>query len=288
MLKKITASVLSAIMPIMGIAQYSGTGFETTTSEVYIPSETAQNAIIETAAIKTPEIIIEYVEIPVPIELEKNLLQYVETDDFFELTELFEECEFRKVNASQIIESAKNCGYKEDHPIVSLAQEEFSNADSLSIIYKEKLDKLNIKKCWEEYPVATEVWLYLKDLGYSDYICAAIIGNMMAEVGGGTLNLHWSLGTDFYGLCQWYIGYYPQAQGLDVKGQLKLLKDTIEYEFNLAGFIYKKGFNYEQFIEIDNERDAALAFAMCYERCAKKYYYIRCDYAEIAYNYFVN
>jgi hypothetical protein len=49
----------------------------------------------------------------------------------------------------------------------------------------------------------------MKAKGWSDEICAGIMGNMMAECGGGTLNLNpyaiGDSGTSF-GLCQWHNG----------------------------------------------------------------------------------
>ena len=41
----------------------------------------------------------------------------------------------------------------------------------------------------DEYPEAYKIWHYLKKLGYNDYVCAGIMGNIMAECGGQTLNI---------------------------------------------------------------------------------------------------
>ena len=46
---------------------------------------------------------------------------------------------------------------------------------------------LIMKQKYNEYPVATEIWMFLKNCGYNDYVAAGILGNMMAEVGGNTL-----------------------------------------------------------------------------------------------------
>ena len=38
-----------------------------------------------------------------------------------------------------------------------------------------------------EYPEATRVWYYMKDVfGWSDELCAGVMGNIMAEIGGGS------------------------------------------------------------------------------------------------------
>ena len=41
----------------------------------------------------------------------------------------------------------------------------------------------------DKYPEAYKIWHYLKKLGYNDYVCAGIMGNIMAECGGQTLNI---------------------------------------------------------------------------------------------------
>lgn len=57
--------------------------------------------------------------------------------------------------------------------------------------------------------IAQQVWDAMKAKGWSDEVCAGIMGNLMAECGGGTLDLnpycHGDSGTS-YGLCQWHNG----------------------------------------------------------------------------------
>ena len=148
---------------------------------------------------------------------------------------------------------------------------------------------------WEvnagEYPVATQVWLYMKDLGWNDAVCAGIMGNMMAETGRQTLSLNPSLyasGGLYYGICQWSKKYYPVIMDASLDEQLEFLKDTVESIFNTFGKNYAKGFKYEDFISMQNCEEAALAFAKCYERCNSKYYSIRLASAVKAYEYYKN
>lgn len=141
-----------------------------------------------------------------------------------------------------------------------------------------------------EYPVATEIWNYLKDLGYNDYVCAGILGNMMAEVGGQTLDIQYWLynpSGDYYGCCQWSMYYFPEIGGADLKTQLDFLRDTIKLNIDMFGNNYQQGFNYDKFLTLADERAAALAFADCYERGAPQYNHCRINSATIAYNYFV-
>ena len=190
-------------------------------------------------------------------------------------------------------ESARALGYGEDHPVIQLAKKEWLNADELLKKYENAYNVENFA-VWdakmEEYPVATEIWLYLKDLGYNDYVCAGIMGNIMAEVGGQTLNIRhtlYSSGGGFYGMCQWSKKYYPEIHGADLKAQCEFLRDTIEEEFKIFGNVYKRNFDYSDFLALTNERDVALAFAKVYERCGTGSYSTRQRNAEIAYNYFV-
>lgn len=59
-----------------------------------------------------------------------------------------------------------------------------------------------------EYPEAQLIWNTMISWGWTPETCAGIIGNMMAEIGGGTLNLsNWnSNGGCGYGLIQWTSG----------------------------------------------------------------------------------
>lgn len=118
---------------------------------------------------------------------------------------------------------------------------------------------------------AQQVWTYLKGYGYSDSVAAGIIGNMMRECGGDTLNLDWNIvghynGDEFYGLCQWCLRYTPSGfKGSTIKEQCEYLQKTIKSEFANYGGNYN-GITYSQFLKSDT-RTAAIAFERVYERC---------------------
>ena len=141
----------------------------------------------------------------------------------------------------------------------------------------------------DEYPDAAEVWFYLRSCGYSEEVSAGIIGNMMIETSGGTLDLNpiiYDSDMTHYGLCQWSLYYYPQARDLDLPSQLGLLESTIQGEFHTFGFCYRSGFTFDEFIALESPEDAALAFAKVYERCASGSYNLRMTAARTAYEYF--
>lgn len=119
--------------------------------------------------------------------------------------------------------------------------------------------------------VASQVWSYLKSYDYSDSVAAGIMGNMMRECGGDTLNLDWSIvghynGDEFYGLCQWCLKYTPAGfKNSTIKEQCDYLHRTIESEFATYGGNYN-GITYSEFLKADT-RTAAIAFERVYERC---------------------
>lgn len=231
-----------------------------------------------------------YKEVP----LAATPLTFVTTEDREELIELIDECRARKDAAHTLAEGARALGYAEDHPVILLAKEEWKNTNELELQYEITYNQLSYP-LWDarmaEYPIATSIWLYLKQLGYNDYVCAGIMGNIMAEVGGQTLEIQhtlYSSGGGFYGMCQWSKKYYPEILGTDLETQCNFLRDTIKYEIDTFGYAYKRNFDYSTFLALTNERDAALAFAKTYERCDASSYSTRQKNAEIAYEYFVD
>ena len=128
----------------------------------------------------------------------------------------------------------------------------------------------------------------MKDLGWSDAVCAGIMGNMMTECGGHTLDLQWWLRDYsgwFYGICQWHKGYYPEVQEQSLEYQLQFLADTMEQEFGMFG---SNALN--RFLSMTDPASAALDFAKKYERCAATEwnYVSRQNNAWTAYRYFTD
>ena len=168
-----------------------------------------------------------------------------------------------------------------------------SEIDAIDNLLEKYYADLEYARLWrqraQEYPAATQIWLSMKEQGWNDYVCAGILGNIMAECGGHTLNIQWNIydySGWFYGICQWSLYYIPEASGLSLENQLSLLYNTIEAEFDYAGFCYYYGFTYDDFLQMTDYRNAALAFAKVYERCGSASHSIRQYNAQIAYEYF--
>jgi hypothetical protein len=272
---------------------------------------TRANTGVETTCEHEP--VIEYVDrvvekiVEVEVEVEVDTCFRVEQINQFtdanlfnytleELETLIKDAEARQEQARRLATSARKLGWPEDSPAITSAEAEWHNAKAEIEVYSVQYQKLydTLEKArWdakmEEFPAATTIWLYMKDLGWNDYVCAGIMGNLMAEVGGQTLNIqYWLYGKKYYGMCQWSKEYYSEIWGADLATQCDFLRDTIKYEIDTFGYAYKKGFNLNSFLAMTNEKDAALAFAKCYERCSSKHYNVRQTNAEKAYNYFVN
>ena len=129
---------------------------------------------------------------------------------------------------------------------------------------------------WEQqHYYAAKTWLFFKQQGFSDTVTCAIIGNMMVETSGGTLDLKpniYSSGKGFYGLCQWSLYYKPFMADKSFEEQLTYLVEDMPKEFANFGFCYKSGFTYEDFLTMEDPEQAALAFAKVYERCSSSSY----------------
>ena len=223
-----------------------------------------------------------------PMELEK-------TDDKQELKELMQECIDYKELILTLIPDKSSVNYYNHRNAV---KQEIKNIDKIYNIYYKRYKKIitkeneekYIKQCEKDTPVATTVWKYLKSLGYNDYVAAGIMGNLMAEVGGHTLNLRpylYGENHNYYGICQWSIKYYPSVNGKNLNQQLDFLAKTIKYEFNTYGHLYNSKFNYSAFLNLNDASAAAKAFAKVYERCGTSTISKRQRNALVAYDYFV-
>lgn len=194
-----------------------------------------------------------------------------------ELQEILDECEERKNNCHKMAEAARALGYPEESLIITTAKTEWQRAEEERIYHKELYDKeveqekIRVwKEKEKEYPNACFIWKYFRDLGYSEYVVAGIMGNMMAEAGGQTLEIQYkiySFDKKYYGICQWSMEYYKDVKNASLKEQCEYLANNIEEEFKIFGYKYKKDFTYEEFLNMRDAESAALAFAKVYERC---------------------
>ena len=318
MKKRIIA--VSALMALVFTLSFSVVAGETaTTSEANIPSEISTQETKLTAGVSSiiantladMELSCDSTSVSIndtptvgsSYELKAEVHELKETDDINELNDLIADCASRMDAATQMAEACKTLGYEEDDPVIKLAEEEYSNAESDMNYYQElladakkalrKKEKALRKKekalREKKYPAASTVWHYLTEtMELNEHVAAGILGNMMAEVGGQTLDLQVDCsGRGYYGICQWsrkYMVYDITGSNLDT--QLEYLNKTIEDEFAVFGDLYASGFTYQDFCNMQNAQNAAKAFAVVYERCGSGSYSVRKSNAVKAYEYY--
>lgn len=254
-MKKLLITILLLVLLIMAsiVTVDAETELQFTISEVYIPSE-------------------------VSFYIPTSQTDYIYTEDEDLLLELVDKCEFEIETISWII-------YNTASPIKNKVQE----LEDLKQQYLTQLNWVRTRPVTTEYPIATECWKIMKGWGWNSAVCAGVLGNMMAETGGQTLNIQYDIGSSsYYGLCQWSLYYSPSVYGMSLQEQLEYLKNGIEYQLNTYGWLYAASFNYKAFSRMTDPAAAALAFSKCYERNTPASYGIRMINAETAYNYFVN
>ena len=147
-----------------------------------------------------------------------------------------------------------------------------------------------------EYPEATYIWRYMKEeFGWSDEVCAGIMGNMMSECGGQTLKglSNWAVdGSSGYGLIQWIGGRRRAIEKKygshpTIEEQLLFMRDEMYGTNGVTNQLYKEGW-LEAIMNSDTPEKAAANFARYFERPASSNYTVRQNNARKAYNFFVD
>ena len=255
-----------------------------TISEAYIPSESSEPVL----EIEPEEeiIILEVVEV-----------ERVESATLEEANTALEDAIFRRDTTKSVYEGLLLLGYDTEHPAVVMAKTDFENAEADVEYYTEQQLIRQEEEDWrvraEEYPVATQAWLYMKnELGFSDIVCAGIMGNMMAECGGcWTSDLDWDISSSSgYGMIQWLGGRKQQLFSIygsnpSVENQLDFVKDELYGTNGVTKQVTDS--QLDEIINAETPEDCAYTFACYYERCGEGNRWVRRDYARRAYEYFV-
>lgn len=255
-----------------------------TISEAYIPSESSE-PVLETEP--EEEIII----------LENVEVERVEPTTLDEANTALEDAIFRRDTTKSVYEGLLLLGYDIEHPAVVMAKTDFENAEADVEYYTEQQLIRQEEENWrvraEEYPVATQAWLYMEnELGFSDIVCAGIMGNMMAECGGcWTSDLDWDVSSSSgFGMIQWLGGRKQQLFSIygsnpSVENQLDFVKDELYGTNGVTKQVTDS--QLDKIMNAETPEDCAYAFACYYERCGEGHRWVRRDYARRAYEYFV-
>lgn len=233
----------------------------------------------------------------VVIVLDTVVVERVEPTTYDEANSLLDEATKRQETAQMVLDGLIELGYEPDHPAIVMACAELENRTANAAYYQEKQAEWEEIHKWEvralEYPVATQVWLYMKEeFGWNDTVCAGIMGNMMAECGGcWTSDLNWDINSSGgYGMIQWLGGRKQQLFNIygsspSIEDQLNFMKDEL---FGTNGVTKQvTDSQLDKIMNADSPEDCAYAFACYFERCAEQHRYPRRGYARTAYDYFV-
>lgn len=192
------------------------------------------------------------------VEIQDTGYGLIDTDDQAEITSLIDECLDRQETAHTIAECVRALGCQDDHPIIKWASKEWWIAQYCIEEYKKWIPSADVAENsavmetdeivhvftndaqWEEHPVAAEVYEYLRGtMGLSAEVASGIIGGMMQECGGCTLDLQWDLTASGYrGLHMWSLRYCPEIATADLQGQLDYLNQTLEKNIKFFGGNY--------------------------------------------------
>lgn len=250
----------------------------------YVPDDAVPELTESTTAAVT-EVITEPVLIDTPT-MYKNLFCY--EFDSVEQTESF----INNVDAAvnRLVTECSTADKYTAEAISSMIEEidRLTAEQTTAVRIRDRLTKWDEKET--EYYYATRTWKFLKSLGYSDVACAGILGNVMTECGGATLDIEpviYDAFGEYYGMFQWSTFYYPGVADAEFEEQLEYYAQTSLPVFETWGKNYKCGFTIEDFNMLTDPKETALAFAKIYERCAAWTYEKRQNAAEVAYEYFV-
>ena len=276
-------SIITSIITISASANYTPTEPVATFSEADIPSETTFPEPTE------PEEVV--------IVLDTVVVERVEPTTYDEANSLLDEATKCQEIAQMVLDGLIELGYEPDHPAIVMAYAELENRTADVAYYQKKQTEWEEIHKWEvrasEYPVATQVWLYMKEeFGWSDTVCAGIMGNMMAECGGcWTSDLHWNVSSSSgYGMIQWLGGRKQQLFNIygsspSIEDQLNFMKDELYGTNGVTKQVTDS--QLDKIMNADSPEDCAYAFACYFERCGEGHRWVRRDYARRAYDYFV-
>lgn len=258
---------------------------EMTSSEVTIE---ISDFVSEESEHICPEVSIPEVEPMVPASLSYERL--IE-GDLITFTKELEYCEAQSDAALESYNQLISLGYDPSEDILLCLEQDavvfLEHANYYAQIIQEKYAVRYPSSALEQYPAATYIWGFMKDQGWSDIVCAGVMGNIMQETGGRTLDIDYMHSNNYYGMCCWKKEYHPEVVDADLQGQCEYLLKTIVSCFNQDGFLYEEGYTFQDFLEAETIEEAAGAFMIVYERPGHTNPIKRTENGQKAYDYFI-
>ena len=291
-MNKLNATVLAValLLFIIGIiiCACSSGPVQQESSEVTEDSSLESTVSEESSTTEEQEESMEEQEEPTLIVPVSSTYVVLESEYTKELAAELRYCEEQYTLATTALESLISLDY--DTELITALREDCHVYSYYIEYYKELIVEINEQKFANqsaEYPAATYVWYYLKEQGWSDIVCAGIMGNLMQEVGGRTLNLDYLHSNDYYGICCWKKVYHPEVVDADLEGQCAYLVKTLVGSMNNSGYLYREGYDFEAFLAAETLYESANAFMIVYERPGHTESPKRYENSIKAYEYFV-
>lgn len=227
------------------------------------------------------------------VSVEENILALFNSPDYEEGLS-YDECLNRitaidDYTASLFLQGIEYIGFAEYELII----QEIQDAYAIQDLYKEDMEEHRFwQRCYEEYPQATICWRYMKEeFGWSDIVCAGVLGNFMAETGGRTLDLDYDeTGKSGLGLVQWIKSRRKRITSIygkvpTIEEQLEFMKDELYGTDGIKAQVTKK--QLAAIMEAKTPDECTYAFARYYERCKNPMSRTKAHCGQRAYNYFV-
>lgn len=215
----------------------------------------------------------------------------IESDVISELRPELDYCKKNLYLSQSVINYIKAIGYEDTCNLMQALLQDCENYQSYIDIYEKRIQELTDIKYTQglgEYPIATYIWFYMKEQGWSDYVCAGIMGNIMQETGGRTLNIDYLYdGNGYYGMCCWKKQHHPEVVRLGLEGQCEYLVKTVSKVMDSHGYLYQEGYTFQDFLRAESVEEVAAAFMIVYERPEHTNPTKRVENGEQAYEYFV-
>lgn len=192
----------------------------------------------------------------------------------------------------QIIAYSKQFNYFDEKNIYfQMLEQDIMSYTQYIYLYEQQLQ--SIYSAWETMPEPTDIkttkdfiWAYLRNQGFNEYVSAGIMANIQAECA-----FQWNIYSphyESYGICQWLLQFNDIANAT-LTEQLIFLTETMPKQFNNPGFNQSyKNMDYNTFLALQDEKEAAAAFMLIYERPANINPAMRQDYATEIYKEFVD
>jgi hypothetical protein len=245
---------------------------------------------------------------------------YYYGDDYKKLETEKAYCEKRIEEINITIQNLQKLGYEDNYLLIEFLNEDLVVYTDAIQYYEETLQEVmkTMKQTMSvSVPMGKEaqtiIWFYLRKQGFNAHVTAGIIANLTAESGCNPINLQnsaskrigltdseYTIAVDTntyrnfiydsagYGLAQWtFSGHKENLLALAKKSNASVGNIYIQLEYLISSMKRAFADNYESFLNLKDEQEAAARFMLVYEKPKNKDTTARRKKATEIYNSFV-